>query len=201
MLLFILLTDMVMLSEGAGDEASKKMQVPVFSGKPEDFQVWWMRFKAYATLIGFAVAIGQTKETDLPDNEEETTTVTHTDENKAAKKRNLTAMYYLTLAFTTDAMMGVIFTAQTSSWPSGLAYLVVMALFNKFRPKDTISRVELRMQLAQLKMKPTDKPSVIFEGISTIKNQFYRTITDDGKKKTIDDEEYLAAAMAAAPEV
>ena len=65
-LLLILLIDVI---EGAGsDEASKKMQVPVFSGKPEDFQVWWMRFKAYATLIGFALAIGQKKEDDLEGN-------------------------------------------------------------------------------------------------------------------------------------
>ena len=137
----------------------------------------------------------------MPTNEESTTTETHTAENIEAKKRNLTAMYYLTLAFTTEAMMGVIFTAQTAEWPSGLAYLVVVALFDKFRPKDTISRVELRMQLAKLSMKATDKPSVIFEKISSIKNKFERTLTNDGTAKAvIDDEEYLAAAMAAAHE-
>ena len=199
-LLILLITDMFVSCASAGEEASKKIQVPVFSGKSDEFQVWWMRFKAYATLIGFAMAINQTKETDLPDNETESTAEPHTDKNKEAKKRNLTAMYYLTLAFTTDAMMGVIFTSQTAEWPSGLAYLVVAALYNKFRPKDTISRVEMRMKLARLSMKPNEKPSVIFEAISSIKNQFYRTITNDGTKNTIDDEEYLAAAMAAAPD-
>ena len=72
-------------------------------------------------------------------------------------------MYNLTLAFTTESLMSLLFKAQTTAWPNGLAHLVVKELFKKFRPRDTISRVELRSQLNAVSMDKKDNPSTLFE--------------------------------------
>ena len=62
----------------------------------------------------------------------------------AAKKRNPIAMASLTMSFTTEGTMGLIYKAKDTNWPSGKAYKVVEVLFKKYQPQDTIqARVEL----------------------------------------------------------
>ena len=58
-------------------DATKSIKIPQFSGKQEEFQIWWMRFKAFAMLMKFAQALGEQKETNLPDDEEEATADTN----------------------------------------------------------------------------------------------------------------------------
>jgi hypothetical protein len=60
----------------------------------------------------------------------------------AAKKRNAVAMANLTMAFETDGVMALVYESVTSAWRSGLAHLIVTALFKKYQPKDTMTRVE-----------------------------------------------------------
>ena len=36
---------------------SKSVNVPSFSGKDEDYELFWPRFEAYANMKGFAEAI------------------------------------------------------------------------------------------------------------------------------------------------
>ena len=51
-------------------EKDKTILIPSFSGKDEDFQVWWTKFRAFGTAKGFIkVLIG--KEPDLPDKEDQ----------------------------------------------------------------------------------------------------------------------------------
>ena len=71
---------------------SKTLKLPQFSGVAGDFQLWFMRFMAYATLHKFAQALKDTPDRHLPANEEEDT-ANETDANRDARKRNLTAMY------------------------------------------------------------------------------------------------------------
>ena len=41
---------------------------------------------------------------------------------------------------------------ETPAWPSGKASLIVAELFHRYRPQDTMTRVELRMQLNNVMM-------------------------------------------------
>jgi hypothetical protein len=41
----------------------------LFNGKPEDFKIWWTRFKAFASVQGFASALIDQTESDLPETE------------------------------------------------------------------------------------------------------------------------------------
>ena len=56
---------------GMDSEASKSMKVPTFSGQAKDYEAWWMRFTAYAALVGFSGALTTTRMANLPNTEEE----------------------------------------------------------------------------------------------------------------------------------
>jgi hypothetical protein len=80
-----------------------------------------------------------------------------------AKKRNAIAMANLTMAFTSEMTMGLVYNAQTEEWPGGLAYLVVAALKAKYMPDDVITKVELRQMLSEVKMKKDEETSILFK--------------------------------------
>ena len=152
----------------------KKMSLPTFSGQEKDFQVWWMRFKAYATLAGFAVAITRTRPDDLPTSEDEELDSDDDDEarQEIVRKANTHAMASLTMAFTTETLMELIVASMTEEWPGGLAFRVIDALFNLHRPMDVMSKVELRRELIEVKMKKDQDPRDLFAKITAIKNKY-----------------------------
>ena len=43
------------------------LKVPVYSGKKEDFQMWWFQFIAHATMHGYAELMVPNKHSNLPD--------------------------------------------------------------------------------------------------------------------------------------
>ena len=49
-------------------DSNKSIAIPTFSGKNEDFQVWWTKFRASGTAKGFINAL-LVQEPDLPDKE------------------------------------------------------------------------------------------------------------------------------------
>ena len=84
--------------------------------------------------------------------------------------------------------------AISTDWLIGLAYLVVKALFHKYKPIDTISRVEMCLKLNQVNMKKTEDPSTLFEQIGSIQNQ-YNTAT-----RRVDEADLVAVVLEKAPE-
>ena len=111
----------------------KTAKVPQFDSAKSNFQLFWMQFSAYAMLQRFVAVLKEVAEPDLPDNEEEATS--DTPAHKAARKRNFMAMYNFTLAFSTEALLSLLYKAQTSEWPGGKAHLVVKELFKKYCPR------------------------------------------------------------------
>jgi len=174
-------------------DAVRSLKVPTFSGRDEDFQLWWMRFCAYAALMKFALAIGKRPEADMPAGGE-TELPTDTDEAKAARNRNLTAMYNFTLAFTSESLLAMIFGAQTSNWPSGRACDVVVALFRRYKPDDQISRMEMKTQLSRAKLANKENPTNLFDAIRAIENKY------NNATRRIDREDVIAQVFVAAPE-
>jgi hypothetical protein len=85
--------------------------------------------------------------------------------------------------------MGLVFKAKTTEWPDGLAHLVVSALFKKYQPQDTITRVELRQQLSAVKMKKSKVPATLFEQLSSVENK-HNTDT-----KHIEEEDLILAVV------
>jgi len=82
---------------------------------------------------------------------------------------------------------------KTKEWPEGLAYLVVRELNKRYRPRDIVSRVEMRQKLNQVKMKKGSDPAVLFETLAAIEDQF------DGFGM-IDEADLIAIVLDVAPD-
>ena len=64
----------------------KTIRVPIFDGKEENYQTWWVRFRACGKLSGFVKALEDAPETDLPKNQAESKALTGTEEAVTNKK-------------------------------------------------------------------------------------------------------------------
>jgi hypothetical protein len=173
----------------------KTVKLPTFDGERKNFHVWWMRFKAYATVYKFSAALKEGGEADLPKTEDDVLDETKSDEKRKAdaRKRNGVAMANFAMAFTTESQMGMIYKAVTTEYPGGLAHLVVQALFKKYEPDDKITRVEMREQLTKVSMKAHQDPTTLFEQISAIQNRY------NNASRKIDEEDLIAVILKAAP--
>ena len=66
---------------------------------------------------------------------------------------NAIAIANLTIAFTSELLIGMVYQERTTNWPSGLEHMVMDALFKKIVPQDLVSKVELRRALNAVNMK------------------------------------------------
>lgn len=172
--------------------STETIKVPVFN-KDTTFTVWWMRFKAYAALKKFLAAIQETAEDSLPMDEVTELVAGQDDAAIAAKNRNAMAVAALTLALPTGVLMMHVHKACDANWPGGLAWKVVKSLFKKFRPKDTISKVELRMMLNKITMKEKDEPDKLFEQIGEVQQRY------SAANMTVDEADLMAVVFTVAP--
>jgi hypothetical protein len=158
----------------------KSLKLPLFDGTAAKSQIWWVRFKVFASCSGFSKALGDIIETAMPATE--LTAIAVDDAGalvKKAKERNQVAFAQLMMAFTTEAPMTFIYEGMTDTdRPGGLAYLVVKALQKKYMPDDTISKVELRMMMNNIKMKENADSVKLFNQISAVKVRNKRGAAD-----------------------
>ena len=98
---------------------SKSVNVPTFSGKEEDYELFWPRFEAYANMKGFAEALDyKNPDPDLPVKETDLSADADIKKKQQeAVKRNKTAIAAFTLAFKTKADMNMINEAKSDDWP------------------------------------------------------------------------------------
>eukprot|EP00957_Ditylum_brightwellii_P208978 15359734-Ditylum_brightwellii.AAC.1 len=158
----------------SSDSAVKSIKLPTFDGEQKGFQIWWMRFCAYGTVYGFAQSIQQRPDQDLPSSEYKILDTAMVDGARAAKvvKLNAVAMCNLTMAFTTESLMGLIYSAISPAWLSGKAHVVVVLLHEKYAPKDLVSKIELRRNLNSILMKKYEDPVKLFEKIAALQNRY-----------------------------
>jgi hypothetical protein len=80
-------------------------------------------------------------------------------DRQKAVDMNLTAVGAYTWAITTNVAAGMVSQSMAADWPGGLACKIKDALYNKFKPKDTMSYVDLRHDLNAIAMKKNEDPS------------------------------------------
>jgi hypothetical protein len=174
----------------------KSVKLPTFDGAHKSFQLWWTRFTAFATVYKFNEAVRKDgPDPDLPSSESEVLDEDDEDDKKkiAMRKRNAVAMVNLSMAFTSEGSMGLVYKAMTLEWPGGLAHLVIKGLFKKYQPQDTVTRVELHQMLNKVSMKKDADPAMLFEQLASIENQ-YNTATNK-----IMEEDLVAIILDTAP--
>ena len=135
------------MADNNNDEsvAIHSVRMPMFDGTHATFQVWWMRFTAFAIVHCFKAAISpDSAKEDLPVTEA-TVIPAGTDgaPTRAAVRRNSVAYANLSLALNSEQLVHILVVGQTTDWPSGLAWQVVQALHPRFKPADIISKIEL----------------------------------------------------------
>ena len=116
-------------------ESHKTMKVPTFSGENKDYQAWWMRFTAFAALMGFSAALSTTQLPNLPATEAEVTgTNGDTEEQKKARAMHNKARLYLILAMVKESLLFTMMQTATAAWPGGLVHEFITKLQAKFKP-------------------------------------------------------------------
>jgi hypothetical protein len=177
------------------DSEGKAVKLASFDGTHDGFQLWWIRFKSYAQVHKFAQALLRGGDPDLPTTDAENLSDDEevAERQEKAKRRNQIALAQFAMAFTKDSEMAMLYEAETTDWPNGLATIVVNALFRKYCPQDTASLVELQEELNDIKMKDRDDPAVLFGKIAKIKNKYNNT------QVQARPEQLLAAVIRAAP--
>jgi hypothetical protein len=173
----------------------RSVRLPSFSGKTKDFMVWWVRFRAFATVHRFVLALSDKDKADLPDKEEEVLDENDVEGKKkiAARKRNAVAMADYSMAFSCESSLGMIFKSITPNWPTGKASIVTTLLKAKHMPNDTMTRVELRQEMNKIKMKKNDDPATLFEQISSVTNRYQSSTS------AVNEEDMIAVILDAAP--
>jgi hypothetical protein len=162
----------------------------------EKFAMWWLRFKAFAAVKKFSQAlVDDSSINKLPHNEGDYDA--DADVKKAqveAEEKNNLAMTYLTMAFTTAQLMGMIDSSTSTSYPGGKACIVIKLLLAKYRPGDRLARVEMRQALNSIKMKSSEHPDILFERLVTVCNEY-------SESAKVDDESQISTIMEKAPSV
>ena len=98
---------------------------PKFDGTEAEYFPFITRFNAYAMMKQFHEVVDPDNPfPNLPDTEVPDANG-HSDDEKAAVKKNSMAMYTLRLCLTSQKSLAAIYKARTPEYPSGLAYLVV----------------------------------------------------------------------------
>ena len=118
--------------DGSKDSDKMSVRLPMFDGDHKKFQMWNTRFRAFATVSRFAEALAP--QAMMPAREDELIDET-TDDGRLkalAIRRNGVAMANLSMAFTSEGTIGLVYKAMTPEWPGGLAYLVMEALNKKY---------------------------------------------------------------------
>ena len=108
----------------------KVMKLPVFDGTQDGYQMWWMRYRAYAGVQRFLPALSATFQPQLPATEGTVLDISTDDGKKHAlnKKMNAVAVATLTMAFKNESEMSLVYKSITADWPGGLAYKIVEGL-------------------------------------------------------------------------
>ena len=177
------------------DDISTSIRLPTFDGRKENFTIWWTKFQAFTTVKNFRellfddndIPLSQTNADGLDANDSK---------NKPALKaviRNNVAMAQLTMAFEAQALLSLTDTIKSSEWPGRLATKLVDKLKKKYQPSDRIAAVQLKRKLNKLEMGEYEDPSVLFEKIATIENEYRST------KSELQEEDKLVLILEKAP--
>lgn len=171
------------------------VKVPTFDGDEANFPVWKMRFYTFAKLKNFKQALVKDGEMNLPLREDEVidTTTEIGAKQKAAMHRNDVAMACLTMAFTSETLIGMVYKSQTLLWPSGRAHIIMSSLMEQYEPKDRTLKVEMRKRLNGVKLSSGENPKKMFEQLAAIQNAY------SNSERNIGDDELVAVVLGQAP--
>ena len=165
------------------------LKVPVYSGKKEDFQMWWFQFKAHATLHGYAELMVPTKHSDLPNAFAEGPNDTAA-QKKMRDKHTMALCHLLQAMGNRQSSVSYVMKTVTTEWPGGLVHKVVESMLKAHNPKDVAAHLELKVKLQKLSLGPNEDPENLFTEITTIQSEY----------KNVPEMDLIAAVIGALPQ-
>ena len=108
------------MCDATNSTSDRLVNVQVF--QPGKFTVFQSKFKAVASIKGFAEALEPGIESRLPNKENDTLSDSAEDKERAKNKiKNALVVHFLTVSFKNEEQLGYIEDARTSDWPSAIA--------------------------------------------------------------------------------
>ena len=101
------------------DNTPRSVRLPTYDGNKEHFALYNARMSAYAMMYGFAGAIKEVADPNLPSGQDVDIDETTPEgkKQKRAKWENACAFANYTMSFTTEDLLNKIESAKTVEWP------------------------------------------------------------------------------------
>ena len=150
--------------------------LPTFNGKKTSYEMYQMRFTAYAMAKGFSKVLKYDPvDPDLPIDPDDLSS----DEEVRARQikaisNNEKAMAAYTMSFTTDALMVFINLAYTKEYENGLAWKVTKRLRDRYAPDDRISEIEAIEELREVKYNANMTPEDFVNQLLAVQSRYYK---------------------------
>jgi hypothetical protein len=120
--------------------------IPFLDGDSDKFQVWSKKSKAFSLFSGFEEAIKEDADPNFPESFFSKIDL-DTEEGmklKLAKQNNKMTISCFTIAFIKEVSMDMVSRDIKKEWPVGLAHLIVVYLMRRYRPINTMLKLEMR---------------------------------------------------------
>ncbi len=137
---------------------------PQWDGKKGDsYLMWKIKFMAHATMLGLEECYTLEFENVLLDREKGAFDLSTTEgqNHAAAVKKNKKAMMQFAISFTKVAQLNTVNRATRAdpNWPTGKAHEVMTQLVKKYKPDDTMAKMEIQNTLNKLTLGKKKDPN------------------------------------------
>ena len=162
---------------------SSGLKVKKFTGKREEFAIWWSQFCAFCTLKGILEALFKKFDSKLPAKEDDVLNPSDNTEKEQirAKEMNAQAMSLLTMTMDAPRLIRKVESAKCADWPGGKAWKLVESLIKKYKPSDVIAVAEQATKLMSLKLKRTEDPEDLGDSIAALETEYGSPIDEKQK--------------------
>jgi hypothetical protein len=174
-------SDSFIASKANRNKMSSSMnKSPVCDGERNSFEEWHSKWEMFGQDHRFDEYPCDIQHPDLPVDGH--VTVTMTKNQKKALKKNKKATASLRISFasicTVDAMIvATIDDGEPSQWPYGQIHLALQELYDTYRPKSRLDRIQLDIDKLTIKMADGEHPDVLFKKAMMVRKKYRKRRT------------------------
>ena len=159
--------------------SSSMNKSPICDGKRDGFEEWHAKWEVFGQDAGFDEFQSIEEHPNLPEDGHLDMDAVTKQEKKALKK-NKKAISSLRISFATtytvDAMIESTID-DAGKWPYGRIHLVLIGLYDTYRPKSRLDRIQLDRDKLTIKMATGEHPDVLFELAMMVRKKYRRRRT------------------------
>jgi hypothetical protein len=173
-------SDSFIASKANQNMSSSMNKSPICDGERNSFEEWHSKWEVFGQDHRFDEYQCDIRHPDLPVDGH--VTVTMTKDEKKALKKNKKAIVSLQISFastyTVDAMIeGTIDDGEPLKWMYGQIQLALQELYDTYRPKSRLDRIQLDIDKLTIKMADGEHPDVLFEKAMMVQKKYRKRRT------------------------